>query len=98
MAHPGLCLIAPLHDRTPAGTLGDTRRQRMYEEFRIIDGKLHTRHSPKGPWMKVTGRAALAAKWLAGLSEADRLSVIGCFCQGCGVAQGERHCQCRNDE
>ncbi len=44
------------------------------------------------------GRATAAISTLGGLLEEERLDVLSWFCSHCGTEQGDRRCQCWNDE
>lgn len=70
----------------------------MYEHLRVIEGRLYRRSTPRCEWSPVADFLGAAAVLVALLNGEDRLRLFSCFCGGCGCVQGERRCQCRNDE
>lgn len=71
----------------------------MYYEEKLINGVLHFRSIPGGPWHISEEPYVAATNALALLGPEDRLSAMRFFCEHCGDMQADgRMCQCWNDE
>lgn len=70
----------------------------MYYDERIIDGVLHFRTIPNGPWQLKFGPLANAVNAMSKLTDEERMDVMRFFCRECGVKLDGRACTCCRDE
>ncbi len=70
----------------------------MYYEYKIVDGQLMVRNEPRGEWKPIYNPVADAVNILSALTDDERLEVMRSFCHSCGCIEGDRPCQCWNDE
>jgi hypothetical protein len=71
----------------------------MFYEEKLVDGVLYCRGSPSAEFEpKEASRHTEAVKALWHMTPQARLRAMKWFCRACGVEQGERSCQCENDE
>jgi hypothetical protein len=70
----------------------------MYYDERIIDGVLHFRTIPNGPWQLKFGPLANAVNAMSKLTDEERMDVMRFFCRECGVTLCGGSCVCCRDE